>query len=448
MNTKINLAITENNLVQKGDKIIVAVSGGADSMALLHYCKTLSDAGEIQLSAAHINHGLRGDAADEDEKFVIEFCNKNSIELVTHHAELKDKNLLSEDDARKARYDFLDEISGRKNAVVATAHTLNDNAETVLMRLTRGCFVTGAAGIPIKRGRYIRPMLRCSRTEVEEYCKANNLEYVTDQTNFEDNYARNKIRLNTLPSLAKVNSAAIENIASFGSEMAELKKYLDDTAHSLLKKARCDRGYKAEHLMLAPPPLRRIMIAEIIKPFTEVDKKMIKRAEDLLYSSATRAQLSGSVFAEVRREVFSVYREVALDTQEIPFSTGEITSFIKFSFEIKKTPYDQMIINCKQNKKELKNFANCGIIKYSPIFRTRRTGDRFKPAGRGVTKSIKKLFIEDGVPQSLRDQIPLLAIEDKVIWIYGYGFSEDVIPQQETGEVIYIEENKKNPQGE
>ena len=203
---KVLNTIKENNLIQKNDKIVIGVSGGPDSMCLLDILYCLKDDLEISLVVSHINHGIRKEA-EEETKYVEEYCNKRNIPIFIKRVNVKEiakqQKLGTEEMGRNIRYNFFEEVAKITKAnKIATAHNLNDNAETILMNIMRGTAISGLKGIEISRLPYIRPLRECAREEIEAYCKQTNLNPKIDKTNLEDIYTRNKIR-NKLSNLAK-----------------------------------------------------------------------------------------------------------------------------------------------------------------------------------------------------------------------------------------------------
>ena len=205
--------ILKYNMLKNRNSVTVALSGGADSVALTHILYKLKDELGFDLYAAHLNHGIRGKDADRDAEFVKTFCKELNIPLffekvdIPRVAEKYGDSI--ETVARNVRYEFLTRVSV---GVIATAHTASDNLETVIFNEIRGAGLKGVCGIPPIRDNIIRPLINCTREDVEEYCKQNNLEFCTDKTNFCDEYSRNNIRLNVVPVLKKINRNAERNI--------------------------------------------------------------------------------------------------------------------------------------------------------------------------------------------------------------------------------------------
>ena len=241
--------------------LAAAVSGGADSMALLRILLALQPEFGFVLSACHVNHGLRGESADRDEAFVRAECARLGVPLrVFHAAEMADEVGLpsehaGEDWARRLRYACFARLCGEGIDVVATAHTANDQAETLLLRLARGTGLHGAAGIRPKRGCYLRPLLALTRQDTESFCRAAGQAWVTDETNATDAYARNRIRHYAVPALQTINPAAERAVGRLCNQLQELNIWLENLAEKLLAQAACGGGYSIPILAAADAPV-------------------------------------------------------------------------------------------------------------------------------------------------------------------------------------------------
>lgn len=234
MEEKILKTIKKYNLIKDGDKIVVGVSGGPDSITLLDLLLKLKNQNIIKFDivVCHINHMIREEATS-DEGYVKEYCNKHNIECFVKRTEVeeiaKQNKMGTEETGRKIRYDFFYEILEKtKSNKIATAHNANDNAETVLMNIIRGCGTSGLKGIEANNKQLIRPLIECSRTEIEEYCKQNNLNPRIDKTNFENDYTRNKIRNMLIPYIQEnFNPNIIEGINRLSSLSKQENDYLE-----------------------------------------------------------------------------------------------------------------------------------------------------------------------------------------------------------------------------
>lgn len=245
--------IAEFGLFPPQGRVIVGLSGGADSMALTHFLVYHTN---LQVLAAHVNHGLRGSAADQDEEVVRRWCEENGIPLRVLHADVKqqarERNLGLEECGREVRYAFFQELADRETDRIATAHTLSDQVETVLLHLTRGAGLRGLCGIPPVRGKIVRPFLRVTREQVEAYCRFYHLPYVTDQTNADRGFARNRVRLDVVPALKAVNPALEREIAGMTARLARDEAYLQEEAQRAVERAKTPNGYSRTELAALP----------------------------------------------------------------------------------------------------------------------------------------------------------------------------------------------------
>lgn len=208
MKSKCFSAIAQYGMLEHGDVVVVGVSGGADSMALLHFLHNCADSFGIHVIAAHFHHGIRGEEADRDQEFVRDFCEKNEIPFVTENADIPLKSrqmqMSTEECARACRYEFLQSVCA--NAKIATAHTNSDSCESFLLNFTRGTGLQGLCGIPAVRENIIRPLIFCSSQDTRDYCLENNISWCEDSSNSNDIYARNAVRLHSIPALKGINA--------------------------------------------------------------------------------------------------------------------------------------------------------------------------------------------------------------------------------------------------
>ena len=209
MNNQLIRTVEKYKMLEIGDKVIVALSGGADSVALLNALNLIKEKYSLTVFAAHINHGLRGAEADRDENFCKILCKSYNIQLFVKKSDVKalakQQKISEELCGRNVRYDFFEELAKKFNAKIATAHTASDNAETLIYNITRGSGINGAGGIAPVRDNIIRPLIEVTRSQIEEYCKTHGLSYVTDSTNLTDDYTRNRLRHLVITELKNIN---------------------------------------------------------------------------------------------------------------------------------------------------------------------------------------------------------------------------------------------------
>ena len=302
---KVRSAAADYKMLEKGDAVVAALSGGADSVSLLYALKELSGELGITVSACHINHHLRGEESDADMRFCEELCERLSIPLTVREAEVSSmqrKHESLEECARRVRYDFFAEVSsGRK---LATAHSANDSAETALLNLMRGTGLKGLCGIPPVRGNIVRPLIYCTRAEVEDYCRSRGLKWVTDKTNLSPDYTRNKIRHIILPEMLKINGSLFATVSRMQKCLREDSDFLDEMAAQALREAEVPGGYSAAKLAALPKPLQsravKLMFAAGgIEPST----LRISTAEEILAAGRGKFNPCRGKFFVVKRGV-------------------------------------------------------------------------------------------------------------------------------------------------
>lgn len=444
--------IRQHHMLQKGDTVIVALSGGADSMALFRFLLSWREKLGVRLRAAHVNHGLRGADADADAGFVRRQCAAYGVSL--DEAKLVPPKHAGEEWGREQRYLFFARLARRYGAKVATAHTANDNAETVLFRLARGCSVRGAAGIPPVRDGYIRPLLWARRAQIEAYLAGCGVPYVTDATNETDLYARNQIRHGALPVLENAHPGAVQNLARFAGEMGELAEYLDAQAHALLERALrmppdylppgLPPAYDADVLAASPPPVRRAALASLITRVSPQKAQLVADAERALCSGCGAVQLSETLVLRVAQGKVSVEAPSrALPWTQTawscPFLPGVHAAPGGIQLVVRLLNYEKNVNSGKYAENHLKFCADYDKIGQGVCFRTRRSGDSFCPAGRGVTKPLKKWFSEQKLPNAVRGMLPVLAAQSEILWAPGFGFAEGLRTGAQTKTAVTIE---------
>lgn len=396
--------IRRYDMIQPGDQVVCAVSGGADSVALLFAMYLLSEKLQIRLSAAHFNHHLRGQESDRDEAFVRDFCQRYEIELYVGGGEVRPGKKGLEAAAREARYAFLRSLPGK----IATAHTADDNAETVLMHMVRGTGLKGLGGISPVNGSLIRPMLDVTRQEVESFLQEYHLQYVTDSSNGTDTFLRNRLRHNVMPLLRQENPRLAENLSSMALRLREDEQVLQDLAAPVNDIAT---------LRQMPSALRSRALAAFLENsgVKEPEAEHIALAEKLVFSDKPSAKASFPGGVTICRNYAMLEKGIADDifeTQVLP-CPGEIT-IPELGLKI-----------CCQPAEQLQNNGDCFTVipRGQILVRTRLTGDTIRLSG--GTKLLKKLFIDRKIPASRRGAVPVIADEEGVLGVYGVGVNQD-----------------------
>ena len=314
MKNRVIEAISRYDMLRAGDSVTVALSGGADSCALLYALYELRGELGITLSACHINHGLRGGESDSDERFARRLCEKLGIPAEVFRVDVRAaqrKHESIEEAARRLRYGCFEQVCAKYGSKLATAHTANDNAETVLMYMLRGTGTRGLAGIPAVRDDIIRPLIFCTREQTEAFCRERGIEYVTDSTNLEDNCTRNRIRHNVLPLLREFNPSFLDAVSRMTSAVAADESFLTGYAEKCAEEcAHPDGGYYSRKLKELPEAvLIRVISSELRAHGAEPSALRIKQCRVLIEKGAGRVNLCLDRFAYVRKKRFFIAEE-------------------------------------------------------------------------------------------------------------------------------------------
>ncbi len=414
-------AINRFSLLEKGDTVTVAFSGGADSVALLHILNSLKEELEISVNAAHLNHSIRGEEADRDQRFAENFCKTYGIPLFCEKEDVPkyatEKRLSLELAARELRYSFLNRVADGK---IATAHTASDNLETLIFNLTRGTALKGLCGIPPKRDNIIRPVIFCTREDIENYCAENDLQFVTDSTNLSDDYSRNKIRHKVIPVMKEINKsveiAAVRTAVALTQDNIFLEKHANELLFSLTNEDSLTVSSFAE---LDESVAKRVIICyfKICYPDIVLENRHINEIYSACIGGKPKVNLPKNLYAIV-------------ENGELKVTDG---GYISEEFAVR-------ITECKNvNNLFANNLMDCDKIIGKPIVRTRKEGDKIRLYGCGYTKTLKKLFCEYKIPLNVRENLPVIADDEGVIWVYNIGVAQRVAVSGSTEKMFKIE---------
>jgi len=424
----------KHSLFAENDTILVALSGGIDSIVLLHVLLFIRRDLQITITAAHLNHQLRGAEADGDEKFVRDICEKKGIPLVTQRCDVRswcrDHKLSLETGARECRYRFLQQTAEEMTGSVriATAHNANDNAETILDHIMRGSGTKGLRGILPKRDIYIRPLLFASRQDIEHYADEHNLDYRVDSTNTDTRYRRNRIRHTLLPLLGReFNPQIISSLNRLGASMTEVEEFL---AGETVNRLRNCLKFKDEHKII-------LDIDAYLAYFNVLQKGILAHAFELLgtepgildyvlYEKLSRViqnRRSGVTVPATAQINITIYgNELVFWRQndewrpvQIPVKPGNYSVGNNYIFEINEA---EKPLNF-QNKACDTEWIDADKIVEPLILRSVLAGDRFYPVNCHGSKKVSDYFIDEKIPVYERRQIPLLVCNSGIVWLAG-----------------------------
>lgn len=406
-----------------GDRICVALSGGADSVCLLHQLWQLTKSNNFKLSAVHINHHLRGEESNRDADFCQKLCADLKIPLEVYEVDVinqMEKGESVELAARRLRYEIFEKCNAD---YIATAHNADDSLETFIINFSRGSGLRGLCGIPSSRGRYIRPLLNFTKQEILDYCNQNYLDYVTDSSNLSDDYTRNKIRHHILPELEKINPkirlVAIRNFELLNDD----NDFLEQSAKEL-KKLIFDekKGLKAEGIRTAHSAISARVIIDYCFSITNrfPDALHINQMKNLCFGKGGEIELFDGYRATLKKGWCSIINPKK----------------IKFAVETEVVSVETYRNSLKINNLLLKNAIDYDKIMGKLVLRTRMPQDTIKLAGRGVTKPLRRLQAEVDIYKDYRSITPVAADDSGVIWSYQVGFSENVKISDNTQKVL------------
>lgn len=423
--------IRDKQMLNAREGVLAAVSGGADSLALLHLlCGLKEELALGEIAAAHIHHGLRGAEADRDEAAVRAFCEQQGVRLFVCHAdvaaEARQRGCGVEEAGRAVRYAFLRQTAAENGFDrIATAHTLSDSMETVLLYLARGTGIGGLTGIPPVRENLIRPLLTCTRAEIEEYAAEHALPFVTDSTNSDLTFARNRVRGCIVPELYKLNPRVDEAFARLMRAAQADEEYWREQTVAALNQARVQTGvYRADMLQNQPAALRSRLLRQAAEESAGVclEERHLRALTALLATGGT-VTVNGGVNVSVKQGCFTV-ESPPNDTgsaAEQPLEIGKTYTFGTRRYRCELWDRETYENWKKIHKILLQSTCDYDRIGSMACVRTRRTGDVYHPFRRGGGKTLKKWMNQCRVPAALRNTWPLVADEAGVVLIPGLG---------------------------
>lgn len=425
MNKIVLKTISDNGMISSGDNIIVALSGGADSVCLLHILLSLKDELSVNVSAAHVNHRLRGEESQRDETFVRELCERLGVTLFVRDCDVgelaRERKVSEELCGRDVRYEFFSELSERYFAKIATAHTLSDSEETMLYNISRGTGLHGLCSIPYKRDNIIRPLLDVTRSQIEAYLNKNGIAYVDDSTNFcEELCSRNKIRHRVLPPLKSLNKGFDKSFKRLRSQISDVDSFMQSEALKALEDCKCRYGLSSDKLRSLDRALLSYVISKYISDCgVAPEYKHIILCENILCNGGAvmiRQNLTAVCSQGVFRIIKEIYNE---DFDEINISQNMSFCYCGKEYFIEILNKSEIV-----NRKLAKSVIRCDTMLDGIMIRRRRETDTFSPLYRGISKPLRKLQNEQKIPKELRDRSLLVAVDSTVLWDENIGVSQ------------------------
>lgn len=452
---KFEQTVRRFNILKKGDRVVVACSGGPDSVALLHLLNQIKEKFDLKLVVAHVNHKLRGQESDEDERFVKKLAQDLRLAFYTRSFDVariaRKKKLSIEEAAREVRYQYLNELAQRlKETKIALGHNADDQAETVLMRLIRGAGALGLTGMSIVRGKIIRPLLQIKREEIEEFLKEQNLDFRIDSSNLRQDYLRNRIRLELLPHLKRnYNPKIIDVLNRIASILSAQEDYLEkETLKEFRKVAKAQKekiSLDLDKLFSYDIFLQREMFRLVFERLGgggfKASFNLVERVLSLAQQkkAGRRVFLNKDVLAEVSARYLNFYKVKKTEKDQALIFPGIVESRrfgIRLDSEVikrknlKEKPY---------SKDEMTAFLDWDKLKPPFILRNPRTGDRFRPLGMKGTKSLKDFLTDFKVPRYEKERVRVLTSRGKIVWVLGYRIGDEFKVRKTTENILKIE---------
>ncbi len=443
---RVRQTIMQYDMCKKNTKIVIGLSGGADSVALVHILWRLHKQYDLQLETVHIHHGLRGKEADADAAFAKAYSESLQIpcSIVRFDAAktAKEQKCTIEEAGRNFRYRIFAKQAG-KTGRIAVAHHADDQAETILMRLCRGTGLNGLTGMLPIRNNIIRPLLFCSRKEIEQYCQQHELSYQQDSTNFETAYTRNKIRLQVIPLLEQVHGGSAAHLAKTANLLAEENDFMTQTAKQMYQKIRMQKKevcLQKELLQNLHKALRRrvlrLAVEEAVGSTKNLTQTHLEAMEHLVMQNK-----NGFVQIVGGWQFYAEYQQLFFRKEQILQTQYQYDLHLEHQIFIEEA---DILVECGVTTEKNSEFCDNDCtklfdydkIKKSLCVRNRRTGDLIRL--HGGTKKLKALFIDEKIPKAQRDVIPLLACGEEILWIYGGQTSVAFATDETTKKYIWV----------
>lgn len=436
--------IKKHSMLRKGDRVIVALSGGSDSTALLYLLKELEEKLEINIFAANLSHGIRGEAGERDSLFVKEMCERLNVRLFFRSADIpalsRMRSIGEEECGREERYRLFDdaakEVGGAK---IATGHHAGDNAETVLFHLFRGSAAKGLCGIPPVRGNIIRPLIYASKEEIEAYLRFRGVKWRTDLTNFENDYARNRIRNVILPEIKALFPKAEEKTARAAGFLSEDEDFLS---------AECERcaavengEINAEKFSALHPAIKRRSAVKAMKEWGvgEISAEKISAVIKIASGATGKcADLGGGV------KIINDYGIVKRCAERKDDFLMEVKKGENVTVRVNGGTLELKTVDKLEKMRDNNTIAVFDADKAGDVtLRERRAGDRIAPKGMSGTKKLKQLFIDLKIPRGERDNIILAAKGEEILFVPGIRVSRIFAPDTATERFLVIKYDKE-----
>ncbi|MBR0136612.1 MAG: tRNA lysidine(34) synthetase TilS [Clostridia bacterium] len=439
---KVERFINENGLLPARESVLIGLSGGADSVALMKLLTRLAPKYGWNIRAAHFNHGIRGVGAEEDELFCRNLCEEMGVNFYSETADVptyaRENGLSIETAGRMLRYEFLERTAKKTGCgVISTAHHMDDNAESIMLHLIRGSGLSGLTGMKPKRDMLIRPLLSCRKEELEAFLETEGILYRTDETNLIPEGSRNRVRLDIVPYLEKhINPAIVPTLCGMADLLAQDEAYLSTEAEKALEQTRSGDGFLREKIAALPYPIKtrviRMALAEA-GALVDIERVHVEAVIELLEARTGAMLTLPKVEAWTSYDLIKFGRITRAEAFTIPLKPGLISTPLGL-FKVDITNGTEGFT--KDPGVAFLDMDKVDAMEYPPVIRTRLDGDRFHPVGAPGKKKLKDYLIDRKVDRTKRDEIPLIACGSEVLFVTGYAASESTKVDENTARML------------
>lgn len=455
---RVEQTIIEHHLIKPGDSVLIALSGGPDSVGLLNLLLSLREKYSLKLAAAHLDHALRTNSA-RDRQFCKKLCQKLKIRFHSKRMNIagmaKRKKFTLEEAGRQARYEYFHLLAAQYGySKIATGHTLDDNVETILLNLIRGTGLHGLSGIPIQRDNIIRPLLNIEKQEIQAFLKSAKLPYLKDPTNRSTKFSRNRIRLTILPEIGKINPSAKANIARMAANVAEELEFINEQV-KLATEITLDKAGKNKivldlrKLREYDKSLKKKVIEESFRRLSEAPERLSSDTLSRILKvidgkSGVKTSLDRNIFLENSQDRIAISRSTA---RLVTDKAVQSDKFVKIKIPgITELPTQDIYLESRILEiapvKSLKGDNKIAYLDNDKMknvnLRFWRKGDKIKPFGMSGHKLLSDIFIDRKIPEFDRQTTPLILSNGEIAWIPGVMISEDFKVDENTKEILEI----------
>lgn len=439
--------INSHSLIKAGERILVALSGGPDSVFLLHFLKKYQKKFGIELGAFHLNHSLRK-SADKEQKFCSELCEKLSIPFYSEKVEVKSfakKNKISVEEAgRNLRYKFLIEIAKKNNFnIIATAHNADDNAETVLLNLVKGTGIKGISGIRIKRENIIRPVLCLRKKHIVNYLEGNRIKFVIDESNLSEKYERNFLRLEVIPIIEKkLNPQFVNSVLATSVNLQSFNKYLERMITKLENKYVEESNNEIRIKTLLFEKEEELIQSEIIRKVLSekfdlsAEQRDVKKILSLKNKQVGKIELfSKKIKAIKERDSVLIFFECDSLEKQIHIKVGEVKKINSKKISISKVKYQEVKLITDKNIE----YIDGDLTGNSFILRKWRNGDKFYPIGMKGIKKVSDYLNDIKIGAKEKRNHYVLLSKNRIVWVLGKRLDERFKLKPQTKNIYKLE---------